>query len=289
MRGWLMVNSFLDTAKFAELYALLLAAAERRGIGLALMTGSDVTAVMGEGLAQEALPDFVLFWDKDVVLAQTLEQAGVRVLNSADAIACCDNKALTCLRLAAAGVAIPKTVSVPKTFEGVGYTHTDFLAGAVRALGLPLVIKECYGSFGQQVYLAHTEEEAGQILARVGHKDCIMQEFIASSYGRDLRIQVVGGRVVSTMLRRNDGDFRSNITNGGGMYPYTPTAAQMAAAVDAAAALGLDFAGVDVLFGPNDAPLVCEVNSNPHFKSTLDCTGVDLAEHIMDYLVRQWV
>ena len=51
-------------------------------------------------------------------------------------------------------------------------------------------------------------------------------------------------------------------------------------------ALGLDFAGVDVLFGEDGAPVVCEVNSNPHFKTTLDCTGVDLAAEIVAHIVR---
>ena len=48
----------------------------------------------------------------------------------------------------------------------------------------------------------------------------------------------------------------------------------------------LDFAGVDVLFGENNTPIICEVNSNPHFKSTYDCTGIDLAEHIFDMIIK---
>ena len=57
------------------------------------------------------------------------------------------------------------------------------------------------------------------------------------------------------------------------------------AAIKAAEAIGLDFAGVDILFG-NDGPIVCEVNSNPHFKSSLECTGIDMSEEIMDYIMR---
>ena len=46
------------------------------------------------------------------------------------------------------------------------------------------------------------------------------------------------------------------------------------------------FAGVDILLG-EEAPLVCEVNTNPHFRSTLDCTGVDLSEYIMRYILEK--
>jgi glutathione synthase/RimK-type ligase-like ATP-grasp enzyme len=55
-------------------------------------------------------------------------------------------------------------------------------------------------------------------------------------------------------------------------------------AIDACRALGLDFGGVDILFGPNEMPILCEVNSNAHFKNLYDCTGVNAAEDIMEYI-----
>ena len=70
------------------------------------------------------------------------------------------------------------------------------------------------------------------------------------------------------------------------MAPYTPTESERALAVRAAETLGLDFAGVDVLFG-KDGPLICEVNSNAHFKTTLDCTGVNMADAIMRDIKRK--
>ena len=113
-----------------------------------------------------------------------------------------------------------------------------------------------------------------------------MQEFIAESCGRDVRVNVVGGKVVSAMERYNDTDFRSNITNGGKMKKAALTPEIEMAAIRGAEAIGLDFAGVDVLFG-KDGPIVCEVNSNPHFKSSLECTGIDMSEGIMDYITEQ--
>lgn len=86
------------------------------------------------------------------------------------------------------------------------------------------------------------------------------------------------------MYRYNDRDFRSNISNGGSMREYKASDAQIELAVNACKALGLDFGGVDVLFGSNGRPVVCEVNSNPHFKSTFDCTGVDISECILKYI-----
>lgn len=284
MKGWLVVNAFLSGEKYKDIYSLLLESAKLHNISLELFNASELSDVIGGGFRDMELPDFVVFWDKDVCLARLLEDSGVRLFNCADAIEACDNKALTSLMLSKAGVRIPKTIIAPKTFEGVGYTDLGFLDNAIERLGLPLVIKESYGSFGMQVYLAGTRDEAVEVISRLGHKDFIMQEFVASSRGRDLRINVVGDKAVATIYRYNDNDFRSNLTIGGDMKPYTPTQAQTELAISACRALQLDFAGVDVMFGENDEPVICEVNSNTHFRTTLECTGVNLADSIMEYI-----
>lgn len=284
MTGWLVVNAFLSGKKYKDIYSLLLESARTHNISLMLYDTAQLSSVVGEGFGDNILPDFVIFWDKDVCLAKRLEAEGVRLFNCADAVEACDNKALTSLVLSQAGVRIPRTIIAPKTFEGVGYSDLSFLDNAIHTLGFPLVIKESYGSFGMQVYLANTRDEAVEIISGLGYKDFIMQEFVTSSRGRDLRINVVGGKVVASIYRYNDNDFRSNLTIGGSMKPHTATKAQEELALSACRALHLDFAGVDVMFGEDDEPVICEVNSNTHFRTTLECTGVNLADSIMEYI-----
>ena len=284
MKAWLIVNGFLDSTKFTDLYGYLSRSAKKRGVTLEIKSSDSLVCKTDEEIRQEAL-DLVLFWDKDVHLAARLEKIGLKLYNSAKAIEICDNKALTYLALEGK-VATPKTVIAPKTFEGVGYTTLDFVENATRVLGLPMIIKESYGSFGAQVYLAKTLNEAKATVAKIAHREFIMQEFILESEGRDVRVNVVGGRVVSAMERYNENDFRSNITNGGSMRKIALSKEMEEAAIRACDAIGLDFAGVDILFGKN-GPIVCEVNSNPHFKSSLECTGVDMSEEIMSYVTEQ--
>ena len=285
MKGWLIVNGFVDSGKFHELYGYLSASAKKRGIELEIKTSDSFAVPVGEKICVADHPDFALFWDKDVVLAHRLEGEGIRLFNSARAIEICDSKILTALALSGK-VRTPKTVISPKTFEGVGYNSMKFVENATRVVGLPMIIKEAYGSFGAQVYLVNTLDEAEKIITSLGHKDFIMQEFISESKGRDVRVNVVGGEVVSAMERYNENDFRSNITNGGKMRKINLSEDMKDAAIKATEAIGLDFAGVDILFG-KDGPVVCEVNSNPHFKSSLECTGVDMSEKIMDYITEQ--
>lgn len=287
MRGWLVVNGFLDTEKYRELYSLLETAAKKRNIRLEIKRNDALLQDVASDKTTPDLPDFALFWDKDICLAKRLELLGVRLFNSAKAVEICDNKILTAIALHAAGVPTPKTVPAPKTFEGVGYKNLAFLENGAKRLGYPMVIKEAYGSFGAQVYLAKNQDEAIAIVKKIGHKEFLMQEFIATSRGKDIRVNVVGDRVVSAMLRVNEQDFRSNVTGGGKPQKTEITAAQAQVAIEACKAIGLDFAGVDILFGEKGMPLVCEVNSNPHFKSTLDCTGKDLSEEILDEIMGQ--
>ena len=155
-------------------------------------------------------------------------------------------------------------------------------------LGFPMIIKECYGSFGQQVYMVHTKEELLKKVKETSPKPIIFQEFIKTSFAKDLRLQVVGDQVVASMYRYSDtGDFRANISNGGKMRYYEPTKEEQTIALKSCEAIGLDFAGVDLLFGEEGQPLVCEVNSNAHFRNIYDCTQVNVAEMIMEYILNK--
>ena len=281
MLGWLIVNGFLGSNKFNELYNYLQNSANEYGISLQIKSNDELVGELSSGF--EKLPDFAIFWDKDVYLAKRLEESGVRLFNSATAVEICDNKILTALTLNDK-VKTPKTIIAPKTFEGVNYSDKTFLKNATKELGFPLIIKEAYGSFGHQVYLANDYQSAEKIVDRLGHKDFLMQEFISSSYGKDVRVNVVGGKVVCAMLRYNENDFRSNISSGGKMKKITLNSKQEELAVKVCSIIGLDFAGVDILFGENDQPILCEVNSNPHFKSSLECTGVDMSKEIIKYI-----
>lgn len=284
MQGLLVVNGFVKSQKFEDIYSLFLVAAKKRGIALKKINTVELLSPLGADIfAKTKKPDFVIFWDKDVVLARRLQSFGVRCFNSADAIELCDNKILTCSALSGA-VNLPKTLIAPKTFEGVGYSD-EFLQKAADIIGFPMVVKQAYGSFGAQVYLANDFTELKRIIDKIGWRDFLVQEFIQSSVGRDVRVNVVGGQVACSMLRFNDGDFRSNISNGGSMKKCDIPDEWKDSAVKACNVLGLDFAGVDVMFGKDGEPIICEVNSNPHFRSTLLCTSVDMSEKIIDYII----
>jgi len=278
MRGILIVNHALNGEKYSEQNRLYVDAANNLGIDLSIKTNADVRPFDS---------DFVLFLDKDILYARLLEQDGMRVFNSARSIALCDDKAMTYLALRKAGISMPQTLVVPMTYFKTDWTDNPFVAYAAGILGFPMIVKEACGSFGWQVWMVNNTQELIGQLNQCSPKRVILQKYISSSHGRDVRINVVGGKAVASMYRYSDTDFRANISSGGSMKPYCPNEKQIAVAVRACDALGLDFGGVDLLFGEQEEPILCEVNSNAHIKNILTCTGINVAESILAHIAHE--
>lgn len=264
MTGFLVINHFLQGEKFNTLHNHLTKSAKNFGIDLVIKSNQDM-------IFNREKPDFVLFWDKDVNLAASIEKKGIPVFNSAKSIALCDDKAKTYIALDGI-VPQPKTIPAPLSFFCSDYS--EFAELATSELGLPVVFKECYGSFGEQVHLCHTKEE---VLSHITDKPFLLQEYIEAD-GTDVRIEVVDGQGVCAMKRHNDNDFRSNVTNGGTAIPYIPTENEKSLAIKACSALGLTFGGVDIIGGN----MVCEVNSNAHIINIMNTSGIDIAPRIFE-------
>ena len=290
MANWIIQNTFLSTEKYSWQAEALAAAARGSGIDLKIIGNADALFCWdGHGahmLPGRDAPGFVIALDKDIPLLRALEASGARVFNSADAVELCDDKMKTHMRLSRAGVPMPRTIPAPMTYSNIGYSDFSFLRPIVGALGLPLVVKERCGSFGQQVHLAKSKAETEAILRAAGGP-VLFQEYIAESSGRDLRLYMVGDRCPASMERFSlSGDFRASVSQGGEARRHIPTEGEMKIARACMSALGLDFAGVDILFG-KDGPLLCEVNSSAHFKSALLYTGIDISGDIVAHAARQ--
>lgn len=290
IRGWIIYNGSLLTQKFIEHVDWLIKAADNNGINLTAFKNDDFApAVIGHKLSlfgydPEKKPDFVIFWDKDIRLALQLEKMGFRLYNNAKSIMLCDDKILTHQILANNDIPMPLTVFSPFVYPGCKVEEEAFIDKIEQVLSYPIVVKEAFGSFGAQVYLARDRNQLVELREKLIDKPHLYQQFIETSYGRDVRLQVIGNKVVAAMLRVNEHDFKANVTNGGKMAPFDPPKTFIDVAVKAAKLVGADFAGVDLLFGENDEPVLCEINSNAHMKNIFKCTGVDVADLIIKYI-----
>ncbi|RFU65889.1 ATP-grasp domain-containing protein [Peribacillus glennii] len=288
---WIIINGYLQQEKFSDLAVFIKDAAERKRVKATIVRNTELIPVLANGVAKlkgdlaEQLPDFIIYMDKDIPLAFHLELMGLPVYNSSKAIEVCDSKTKTHHALANRGIPMPNTIFPPFTYEGILRNDFQTFRDIGACLGYPLIVKEAYGSFGQQVYLVENETELIAKVQEIAHVPFMLQEFVQSSRGRDIRLNVVGGRVVASMLRTSATDFRANVTNGGKTMPYSPTKEEAELAIRCADVLGLDFAGIDLLFGEN-GPLLCEVNSNSHLLNIYHATGVNIADDMISYILQ---
>ncbi len=283
MQAWLVVNASLQASSFLTTYERLRSACKARGVELELKSNAELATL---DFAEITLPSFVLFWDKDICLAYRLEAAGVPVFNSARTIELCDNKALCHSVMENSGLRMPKTVVVPLSFTPVDYAEGSFCDSAIERLGLPLVVKEACGSFGEQVYLAKSREELASLLNSLNGRSALLQEFIAESAGRDVRLYVVGGKLVAAMQRSANGkDFRAFVALGVSAVPFEAPDAFVELACEACRFLQADWAGVDMLFGEDGQPVLCEVNSNAQFLALEACTGANIAQAMVEHVL----
>ena len=311
-QGWLIVNEYLDTEKFLEIRKLFLSGAEKKNVKLTVYTNADFAvdlsgAVVKSRAFDEGEPQFIIFYDKDIALASALEKMGYRLYNSADAIDVCDSKVKTATRISEynlnckddeAKILMPKTYKVPFTYENIGikdsysfdfldYVEKDLCEAGEGALSdaYPMIIKESNSSFGMGVHLAGSREEAVKLICEYGNKECIIQEYLSYSSGRDYRLQMVSDKCVCAMMRSNENDFRANITNGGKMSEYKPTDEDLSLARNVMKCLKLDFAGIDIMHDKSGRAVFLEANSNAHFKNIYDLTGINAAEKMIEYIV----
>ncbi len=152
--------------------------------------------------------------------------------------------------------------------------------------GTPLVLKILEGTQGVGVVLVETQKAAKSVLdAFYGMEvNLLVQEFIEEAGGADIRALVVGGEVVGAMKRQGaEGDFRSNLHQGGNATAHKLTRKEKSTALKAAKAMGLGVCGVDMI-PSSRGPLVMEVNSSPGLEGIETSTEIDIAGKIIDYI-----
>lgn len=258
----------LDEAKNCQLDAEILFTED-----ITLMADKEL-AIYHKGLKKD-LPDLVLTRCYDMPLLQQFEELNIPVYNSSQALNDCLNKWRTHQLL------VKNNIPTPKTIFSKYEVSYDFVKGQ---LGLPFITKDNMGAKGEQVFLVRDELTFEE--ARVNCSQPLYQEYIKSSFGRDVRLHVIGDQVVASVLRVSENDFKSNFSQGGKADFFQPDDQIIDLAVKSTKALGLDFSGIDVLF-TEDGYTVCEVNGVPGFRTVGLTSKYNIPYAMMDYIRRK--
>ncbi len=212
------------------------------------------------------------------IIRQMESDSAVVVVNSSDAIMAARDKLLAHQLLAAARVPFPRTVLARQPSD---------VAKMVRLVGgPPVILKLLSGTHGKGVMLAKDVDEIQASLETVWalNQTLLIQEYVDHDPGSDIRVLVLGGRVLGAMKRSAKlGRFRANVHQGAQVEAYPLSDELEWMALQAAEVMGLEVAGVDLVEG-RDGFAVIEVNSAPGFEGFERATGRNVAGELLRYV-----
>ena len=269
---------------------------EKQGVDVRVVNPKDVDifvdrddrkSIIVDGKPRK-LPDFVFprtgsgttYFIKAII--RHMERLGVVMINGSDAIDNVKDKLYSQQILGQSNLPVPKTMLVK---------HPINLELVEKNLSYPMIVKTLSGSYGSGVFMVEDRKQFRQLMKMAelsnARYNIIIQECVEDSLGRDLRVLVVNGKVVGCMMRQSvDGDFRANITRGGEAIPYQIDEDIEWISGESARLLDLDIAGVDLLFN-GDSYTICEVNSAPGFEGMEKYTKQNIAEKMVDYIIKK--
>lgn len=231
------------------------------------------------------LPDFVIprmgsttSYFAMAVLRE-LEHLGVYCLNGADSVELAQDKLLHLQVLASAGLPVPRTILVKFPVDA------DFVE---REMGFPVVVKTLVGTQGSGVYLCEDRDKLVDLLQFVEANNpdakLVLQQFLAESRGRDVRVLSIGGHVVAAMERIAKTGFKSNYSQGGEARPFDYGPKNELSVAEVMRVLDMDMAGLDFLYDEEVGFRICEVNSSPGFEGLEATCDVDVPSFVYQYL-----
>ena len=206
-----------------------------------------------------------------------MERRGMTVVNPPGTIERCVDKFYTTALLHEAGLPVPETVVCEGTADAMA---------AVRRMG-PSLVKPIFGSMGHGIVRVDDPDVAFRVIKALDQVRAVFYvQRVIDHGGRDIRVFVVGGRVVAAIERlAPPGEWRTNVSQGAEARPFSLPAAWEAIALAAAAAVGADYAGIDLLPGRDGAVFVIEVNGIPGWQGRQEATGVDVAGEIVSHVI----
>ena len=231
--------------------------------------------------------DFIIYLDKDKYLLQILKKENAIVFNEPDFIQLCDDKMLTHIRLSNLNISMPKTIPGPLNYNLKDDNFNQIIDNIIDKINFPMLIKGVYGSMGLNMLLVRNKKELLDGYSKMKKEPLLFQEYITSSYGKSLRVLVVDKKIVGTFLRYNDNDYRSNFSIGAKSMPYQLNEEYIEFVNKIVNELNISYAGIDLLFGKDNKPILCEINPNAFFSEFEKVTNVNVAKLFANMVIKK--
>lgn len=235
--------------------------------------------------------DFCIQLVKDKYIDALLKKHHIRSFNTYEATENCDDKFMTYCLLADNDIKMPTTIC---GMTNTGVENIDkieipesYKNYVEEKLGYPLIVKKSNSKGGRDIYKIDNREMLEEVCNKIKGTPYMFQEFIDVNSGKDIRTVVVGKKLVGSIMRINENDFRSNISLGGKSIKYTVTDAYKKIAEKVATILNLDYCSVDFFLTEDNEPIICEVNADPALTAIEKLGEVNVAKAYAEYIFKE--
>lgn len=284
----------------------LVDSAKKRALDPVLITGQEMTKAVDE------IPLGVINCtgyptDSHLRYVRDLELKGSKVVTPIYNSKIADDKMLSYLECSNAGIPCPKTFDLNLLW---GIEWNNMIDRIGDQLGFPCIVKAHNSAVGYGVYKVDTPEDLNDLMGLLGctvyrhphfhtTASLIVQEYIPESFGRNIRVMVVGDRVLGAIQRSNPSYWKTGSTRrrpGNVVYGlggdnedrtfFAPTTELIEQSLNVVKTLGINFAGLDFLFG-KDGFIFCEANTSPNTKGWEEQhPNINLADEVIDFLIK---
>ncbi len=288
MKGLIIKNVYQDFEESNYQPKRLKEEFEKLGVETDILKNDGLGFTLENGKIKSSLEkyDFCVYFDKDKYTLKMLEKSGYKLFNGYNQIEVCDDKMLTLIETADNNIKMPTTIAGLMVYDKKQEIPTSYYESIEKKLGYPFIFKLSYGSLGKGVFLIKNRREFVKTYKKYKTLPHLFQKFVPTSYGKDIRIIVIGGKVVGAIQRNANHGFRSNLSIGGRGEQIKIPKSLEDTAVKITKILNLDYAGLDFLIGDNEY-LLCEVNSNAFFKGFEKTTNINVAKIYAEFILNK--
>lgn len=270
-----MSHSTLEIKEYLESQGVDVSTYDYRAIKFGIVDGVETLYYQNKPL--DKLPKVVFARGNCYKLMKYLSDKGVAVINGFMNMVHMKDKWQTYLDLKEINIPQPKTINSNKVLD---------YGAVVEEIGVPFIVKYRFGAQGKSVYLVNSKEEYYNIISSYNFDDLILQEYISTSYGKDIRVFVVGDKYFGAIRDNSKNGFRANLAQGGEAYSYQIDNDLLGMIRLICDKLCAEVVGLDFLFSSNGL-VFCEANGNAGYKS-FTSQGIDMSKHIADYIYEKY-
>jgi gamma-F420-2:alpha-L-glutamate ligase len=225
-----------------------------------------------EVFVKNANIDFAINRSRNSYIAELLEKREIRVFNNSMVTDIANNKGKNYKYLEGIVPFLP----IIYQREVIG-SHES-----IRDFTYPYVIKSCCGHGGSQVFLVHNEDEKKQALSKI--KDEYVIQKLCSDIGKDVRVYVIGNKIVKAVLRTSKESFKSNYSLGGSAREYNLDNYEIAMVKQILNKFQIDYGGIDFTFH-NGKAVFNEIEDAVGARMLYSVCDIDIAKLFVDYII----